>query len=620
MHSSSLFSIKSTTTHTLPADNHWLRPCRGYSIIYLLAIGAMQGIQYKNEQKMKERYEMKKNKILALLMAVVLVGTLFAACSGKSEPSTTTPESSKGESATGDTAADPSETSGDRQLLLGMQQSPNIENLETNYMTKKIEEDKDVALEFMIFPADGEDFRTKLALMVSSQSELPEVMNTAGLSTTVAFDYAQKGVFADLTEYMADPEKTPYYHENVPEDIREIMEAGTRMPDGKQYALPRYNPFHWNESPHRFWVNTTWMDALDMEVPTNTEEFYQAAKAMKEQDPNGNGKADEIPIVGSSDGWGQRPFVYLMNAFVYANPDKNYFSVENGKIVPSYTSDEWKEGLEYIKMLVDENLFDSLSFTQDGTQLNALIDQETSVVGFFSAGSSAVPQLPHALGHYDLMGPIEGPNGNRTAPYNPSMPVNTWYITRDAKNVDLAVEIGDYFYDPAMSMSNRYGEEGVEWSIDPEIAEKWMSQTEEKLGNPTIMAKMVDIWNEPQNKMWLDIGPGYRSLLQGESVGIYEKETGPPEGVGVGYISEFIERTVPYFPEEFITSLQYTPEETEAIANAKTAIDSYVYDQAVAFITGNRSLEEWDTYLQELEDMGLEDYVNAAQAAFDRSQ
>lgn len=51
----------------------------------------------------------------------------------------------------------------------------------------------------------------------------------------------------------------------------------------------------------------------------------------------------------------------------------------------------------------------------------------------------------------------------------------------------------------------------------------------------------------------------------------------------------------------------------------KTSIDAYAYDTAVAFITGNKPLSEWDSYLQELEKMGLDEYLKVSQEAYDRS-
>src|SRR5690606_36914088 len=43
-----------------------------------------------------------------------------------------------------------------------------------------------------------------------------------------------------------------------------------------------------------------WLDALEMEIPETTDEFYQYLKAVKEGDPNGNGQADEVPYGGNN--------------------------------------------------------------------------------------------------------------------------------------------------------------------------------------------------------------------------------------------------------------------------------------------------------------------------------
>ena len=44
-----------------------------------------------------------------------------------------------------------------------------------------------------------------------------------------------------------------------------------------------------------------WLDKLNLKVPTNIDEWYTVLKAFKEQDPNGNGKPDELPFTGN---WG----------------------------------------------------------------------------------------------------------------------------------------------------------------------------------------------------------------------------------------------------------------------------------------------------------------------------
>ena len=76
---------------------------------------------------------------------------------------------------------------------------------------------------------------------------------------------------------------------------------------------------------------------------------------------------------------------------------------------------------------------------------------------------------------------------------------------------------------------------------------------------------------------------------------------------------------MPHVPDNIVPKIKYTEEEREKIADMKTVIDAYAYDTAVAFITGNKPLSEWDSYLQELEKMGLEEYLKVAQTAYDRS-
>ena len=39
-----------------------------------------------------------------------------------------------------------------------------------------------------------------------------------------------------------------------------------------------------------------WLDKFNLELPETIDEYYTVFKAFKTQDPNGNGKDDEIPF------------------------------------------------------------------------------------------------------------------------------------------------------------------------------------------------------------------------------------------------------------------------------------------------------------------------------------
>ena len=78
-------------------------------------------------------------------------------------------------------------------------------------------------------------------------------------------------------------------------DLLELI----RTADGHIYTVPKYNETLTSPCYSRMWVYKPWLDALNLEEPKTTEEFYNMLYAFKTQDPNGNGKADEIPALAS---------------------------------------------------------------------------------------------------------------------------------------------------------------------------------------------------------------------------------------------------------------------------------------------------------------------------------
>lgn len=67
-----------------------------------------------------------------------------------------------------------------------------------------------------------------------------------------------------------------------------------------------------------------------------------------------------------------------------------------------------------------------------------------------------------------------------------------------------------------------------------------------------------------------------------------------------------------------MTKFLHTDEELDMLTDYSDMIE-YVTSSMAEFITGNRSLDEWDSYLKTLDDMGLEEYVALRQSGFDRA-
>ena len=84
--------------------------------------------------------------------------------------------------------------------------------------------------------------------------------------------------------------------------------------------------------------------------------------AFKTQDPNGNGKADEVPFTGATTGWNTTLDGYLMNPFEY-NDARDRLYLDGGNVVAAFTTDGWRDGLRYMSRLYDEGLIDQEGFT-----------------------------------------------------------------------------------------------------------------------------------------------------------------------------------------------------------------------------------------------------------------
>lgn len=108
------------------------------------------------------------------------------------------------------------------------------------------------------------------------------------------------------------------------------------LEDGRIASLPLINRA---ERQVCMWINASWLSALGIPMPTTLEELTQALIAMRDGDPNGNGKADEI----AADLTGVYEMRWLLPYFGIVADDYNLARSTAGEIVfapelPAYRS------------------------------------------------------------------------------------------------------------------------------------------------------------------------------------------------------------------------------------------------------------------------------------------
>lgn len=99
---------------------------------------------------------------------------------------------------------------------------------------------------------------------------------------------AVEGAFIPLDELIDQ------YAPNIKRVLEEHPEyvAGSAASDGKLYFIPN---LYEGRASMGFYIRKDWLDRLGLSIPTTVDELYEVLKAFREQDPNGNGRKDEVP-------------------------------------------------------------------------------------------------------------------------------------------------------------------------------------------------------------------------------------------------------------------------------------------------------------------------------------
>lgn len=535
---------------------------------------------------------MKKIAMLALVLAIMLFGSSVAELSAPGvEPLS-------------------NETI---HLTIGMPQSAVVEDWETNRYTKLIEESLNMDLSFVELPPNGKELNQKIELMMINGDSLPDVI-IGSFDTSVLVTYAQMGRIIPVTEYY----HTIAYHteqtcNTCSMNLDEMLKYVTSY-DGEVYGMFRVSESLNNMySGARLLIYKPWLDALGLDMPESTEDFVNVLRAFRDDDPNGNGIADEIPMIGMGTTVNTNLMRALINPFVYCQD--SFYNVVDGEVTLSATTEEWREALSFIKELMDENLLSPLSLTQDKNQLTALMSQDETIVGVVANISTTnLPASDARRDEYYVMEPLTGPAGLKQTTKTPTLPNIAMIITSSCENPEAAFRMGDFMCREDVSLFNRFGEEGVEWVY----LDTPGSSDYEPLGYVGDIAQLLNPWNSLQNVYWANVGP---QIMNGTFVFRVAAAENATNYTGNRRIAEGLVNEIALANPNYVAGLVFTESEQQVVNEYKTTINSYITESFAQFVTGNKSLDtDWESYLNEFEKLHTDEYLEAINAAYARQQ
>lgn len=435
--------------------------------------------------------------------------------------------------------------------------------------------------------------------LLLAAGDYPELFFASAFSKTDLIKYGEQGVFLALDDYI--DKYAPNFKAIL--DKYPSVKQGVTMANGKIYGFPTiYDPEFASLRVGAPWINQVWLDKLGLKSPESTDELFEVLKAFKEQDPNGNGKADEQ---GWGTGYGINQLIGFLRGTFGLNKQGTMnanFDFKDGteefRFVP--TTDEYKQMLEFLNKLYTEGLINKDIFTVEPQVFAA-----EATKGNFGMLSEVDPKELFKLDGYVGAQVLEGPNGDRqfTAMSNGLGNLGMFVLTDKAKNPEAMVRWIDHLYGDEGTKMFFMGFEGVTYEEDAEGNFKYLET----------------ITNNPDGKNMDQAISDYLTWPGGYYPGIVTQKFFQGAEAKENSVKN-AEQVEPFGlkDEDILPGLNYTVEESEQVSAIATDINTFIDESIAGFVTGKTSFDKWDDYVKTIEKMGLEDYLELAQGAYER--
>ncbi len=433
--------------------------------------------------------------------------------------------------------------------------------------------------------------------MIMADGNLPDLMEYNWL-----VDYPggpekaiQDGVILPLNDIFEQycPNITAYLAENP--DIDKMIKTD----EGHYYAFPFIRGDANLCNTIGLMLRGDWLEELGLEVPTTIDEWHTVLTAFKEE------KGATAPYT----------FEYTNNQYQDANPfayafETNYsfYVGDDGKVHFGAAEENFKNYLETMAQWYAEGLIDPDIATLGNDQVSAKITNGNAGAAMGQAGSRMGTWITAARVNdpeFTLVAaPVPTLTEGERAEYgyteNQYSGRASVAITTSCEDVERAARLMDYAYGDQGHMLFNFGVEGESY----EMVDGYPTYTDWVMNNPdgwavsqAMSAYIRGNYNGPfvQDIRYLE--QYYTMDEQKETPQVWGDHNGKAH------------RLPPVTP---------TTEESTELASITNELNTYRDEMILKFIFGDESLDNFDEYVQNLENMGLSRALEIQNAALER--
>lgn len=528
-----------------------------------------------------------RKKLLSILMAATMVASVFTGC-GSSGGS-------------GSTGAD-----GKTKLTALFIAHPLTADITEFKWLQEFEDAAGVDIDWEVIYSDWD--QTKPTRFASG--DIPDLLFNA----TIDSDYiTYNGLFEDLTPYIS-AETTPNIQAMFDEEPDTLVLAKT--PEGKLFGLPKFQG-KWPDTNGVLFINQKWLDNLGLEAPTTFSELEEVLLAFKNNDPNGNGVADEVPL--DFNGWFGS--AYSLSNLIgglgvqLTNWGTDGYFAEDGQVKNFAVDERYKKLMKYLAKLYKEGLINENAITNDYSMFQSLSrgnENGEAVVGVVYGWEETDKFGNDLADEYVALSPLsydlDGESYEPRWTYDYSglnMSTNRACISSKCKNKEAAVKFLDQFYSQEGSVQVLFGG----------ISDGNVSATGDnayKVNDPQDPSVDAGTWKWTYS--FADNGPMYIrrdttiDMSDDMDNAIREREA---------YADALSKVTDDdYYPQMF---MKYSEDEQNEMAVLQANVTNITDNQWGLWLVGDEDVDAtWDAYVKSVEDAGLNRILEIRQGAFDK--
>ena len=473
--------------------------------------------------------------------------------------------------------------------------------LENCAFWNRLYEITNVKINFIVLPTDGT--MGVFNAMFAANKEGDAILGGSMINESDLSLMAANGLLMPMNEFINDPEIMPNFNQRVLAESP-ATKAYITLPDGNIYSLPKYTALDGNFLECPLWINKSWLDQLNLPVPTTIEELEAALIAFRDHDMNGNGDPeDEIPYIFLN-GHTYSHMEAILGLWGLATKDgvyDNYVYIQDGQVQFAPTSQAYKDALTTLNRWYESDLIWSECFTGTEETFQAKVSSDVPMVGLLAAKTITAGYEDYFVQLKPVA--VEGYEAEWYRHPGRLGGKGQFSLTRSCENPEVLMHWIDLFYSLENTVSINYGEEADgRWTLNEDGRYEFItlptSTTEAlQISAPLFYELFTNVpgaftSDDFENRIVLS---SIQAMYQ-ESYAVYEA----------------------YMTDEFWPRPYIADTDVSRLAELRTDIFHIVTEKREAWVTGINDINaDWNDYLRLMDKIGIEEFLDILQRNYD---